>query len=169
MVNVKHKTLSGGCAVIQAKAILPRQFKVAVFRDELVPVVKAATLEAKEQYLKTEATWERQATWGTRVDEYPTKIVGKTWTENDIVRFLEKGTRVRYATMSPDFQAKTRVRWIGSGPGAGGLMYISKLRPRPGIKARHWTSEIKKVVEPFLKRAATAALGRAASKSGHGK
>ena len=63
-------------------------------------------------------------------------------TDDEIYGFLNYGTRVRYATMTPDFQAKTTPRIIASRSGSGGVMYVRKDRPRPGIKAREFDKTI---------------------------
>lgn len=55
--------------------------------------------------------------------------------------WVGRGTRVRYARMTPDFSAKTRVGFIGSVPGSGGFDKLDMI-PRPGIQARRWDSII---------------------------
>jgi hypothetical protein len=61
-----------------------------------------------------------------------------------IYYFLNFGTRVRYATMSDDWQSKTVPRLIASRQGSGRVLYVRTDRPRPGIKARHFDEEIAK-------------------------
>jgi hypothetical protein len=61
-----------------------------------------------------------------------------------IYKFVSGGTRVRYATMTPDFIAKTNPGVIGSGQGAGGVAFISKKHPKPGIQAREFNEVIAK-------------------------
>lgn len=68
-----------------------------------------------------------------------TRFIG---TDSDIYRFVSRGTRIRYATMSGDFMPKTRVGYIGSNKGRGGVAYISMMNPRPGIKARNFEEVI---------------------------
>lgn len=63
-------------------------------------------------------------------------------TDNLIYKFVSGGTRVRYATMSKDFIAKTRPNVIGSGAGRGKRMFVSRKHPRPGIKARAFPKAI---------------------------
>lgn len=76
------------------------------------------------------------------------KIVNKgdaeRWigTDSDIYRFVNSGTAIRYATMTPDFSAKTTPGHIGSVQGKGGVAFISKKHPRPGIKARDFDKVI---------------------------
>jgi hypothetical protein len=53
--------------------------------------------------------------------------------------WLDEGTDVRYATMTRNFQPKTRVRSFTSSPGQGRLRYIDRMVPKPGIEAREWT------------------------------
>lgn len=88
-------------------------------------------------------------------------------TDSAIYLYLDEGTEVRYATMSKDFQAKTRPRFIGSRRGRGRRLFVSKKHPRPGIKAREFTKTIaKKWTTPFRQRM-DKALKDAAAKSGH--
>lgn len=65
------------------------------------------------------------------------------WTPDDKFKWVDKGTRVRYATMTPDFQPKTRRGYIGSFSGKGGLAYVNKNIPRPGIQARNFSLDIR--------------------------
>jgi hypothetical protein len=60
----------------------------------------------------------------------------KKWT------WLDEGTSVRYATMSPDWQSKTRLKWFGSRAGRGRRLYVRRDRPRPGIEARGWSEAL---------------------------
>lgn len=64
---------------------------------------------------------------------------------NKIYFFISEGTRVRYATMTPNFQAKTAPGRLQAGAGAGGVLFINKKRPRPGIKARRFDKQLIKI------------------------
>ena len=70
------------------------------------------------------------------------QITFQIGTEDKIYLFIDKGTRVRYATMTPGFKAKTRPGVLGSGRGNGGVLFISKKHPRPGIEARRFSDTI---------------------------
>ncbi len=50
--------------------------------------------------------------------------------------WLNFGTRVRYAWMTPDFVAQTKVGSYFSKPGQGGFAFLGP--PLPGIEARRW-------------------------------
>jgi hypothetical protein len=92
-----------------------------------------------------------QADFETTVDTWASKpkfiiykgqamrIVG---TSDSIYRFLNSGTRVRRAVLSPDFRAKTSPGFIGSRRGRGGRVYVSKKVNLPGIKPRKFSNAI---------------------------
>jgi hypothetical protein len=67
-------------------------------------------------------------------------------TDDKIFEYLDKGTSVRYAIMSPDFIAKTKPGSLQSGPGRGGMVFISRKHPRPGIKARHFSDKVEQTL-----------------------
>jgi hypothetical protein len=69
---------------------------------------------------------------------------GKKAKPEDIFMFLARGTRVRYATMSSDFKAKTKKRVIRSGPGAGKKLFVNPMNPQPGIEAREIEDTVRK-------------------------
>lgn len=73
-------------------------------------------------------------------------------------RFLDEGTRVRYAIMSRDFKAKTMPGVLGSGPGRGGRVFIDVNNPQPGIKARGWSVKVLKEFKPEFRAQMRAAL-----------
>lgn len=64
------------------------------------------------------------------------------YTEDEIYGYVSEGTSVRYATMTPDFQAKSAPMLIASRTGKGGVAFVNKSRPKPGIKAREFPEAI---------------------------
>jgi hypothetical protein len=68
--------------------------------------------------------------------------------------WVEGGTRVRYATLSPDWESKTQVPGsLGTNvAGKGKVLYISKLHPRPGIIGRNWSALIRRKMQPDFTR-----------------
>lgn len=67
-------------------------------------------------------------------------------------RFLEAGTRIRWAVMSSPWRSKTRVGRLSSRRGRGRVVIFGKramisrnIRPRPGIQARNWIAEVNKL------------------------
>jgi len=67
--------------------------------------------------------------------------------------FLDMGTKVRYATMTPDFYPKTRPNSFTAGAGRGGVAFINKKRARPGISSRNWTLLSSREYSPVLQNA----------------
>lgn len=80
--------------------------------------------------------------------------------------WLDQGTRVRYATMTRNFKAKTSPGSFSSGTGAGGVAYVSKKVPRPGIAARNWSAMLNYRMEKRFKKNLEAAIRQAIF--GHG-
>lgn len=69
-----------------------------------------------------------------------------------IWKFLESGTKVRYAVLSTDWQSKTSPDTIASGRGSGRVLFIDTSRPMDGIEARDWTKIIATTVTDLLSR-----------------
>lgn len=78
------------------------------------------------------------------------------------VNWLNDGTSVRYATMTPNFSAKTVPRLLASRAGAGGVAFVNKKRPKPGIKPRLWDVTVaekwQKLLPNVLERAVLSEL-----------
>ena len=65
--------------------------------------------------------------------------------------YLNKGTSVRRAVMSPGWVSKTQPGNIVSGSGSGHVVFISRKIALPGIKARHFDKSIADELRPQLK------------------
>jgi len=101
------------------------------------------TMSAKNveiDFKVTTQTWDTKPAFKTEKEVFSRTVS----TDSKIYGFVNDGTSVRYALMSPDFLPKTRPGWIGSGMGSGRVLKIDKTHPRPGIKARGFDKEIKK-------------------------
>lgn len=83
---------------------------------------------------KITATWKHQPTFVVKKKHGSREI----YTEDDIFRFLDEGTKTRKAVMSSGFEPKTYERQLYSAPGRGGVVFVSKSIDRPGIKSRKW-------------------------------
>ena len=62
-------------------------------------------------------------------------------TDDQVFWWLELGTKIRYAVMTPDFQPKTAPGQIQSQSGQGGFNYLDPMGHQ-GIEARHIAVEI---------------------------
>lgn len=88
----------------------------------------------KADFEKTTATWQHKPKFKIN------KRGGyrSVWTDDEIYQYITRGTRVRYATMTKGYGRKTRPRYITSYKGRGGVLFISRKHPRPGIEARQF-------------------------------
>lgn len=81
---------------------------------------------------------------------YPGSFTVSAWPKNDGSRgfkkfmWLDMGTKVRYATMTNPFVAKTRPNQLASFNGKGHMLFVSKKHPRPGIKKRNFILTLRK-------------------------
>lgn len=159
--------------MIVARVIKPaRPFQSSIFRDEIEKAVKAVALEIQKDFERTVATWKDKPDFEietkTGAAASGIKITVTPDPEKPYL-FVDKGTKVRYATMSKDFEAKTDPNVIQAFPGKGKMLFVNKKRPRPGIKARNFSKIIAKTNKAELAREVKNALARAARRSGYGK
>ena len=86
---------------------------------------------------------------------YEVRVAGTDQQRNKWL-WLDKGTKVRYATMTSDFKRKTAPRRLtstaGTSPSRDGVAIVSKKYPRPGIQARQWSSIINRRLRDRLRK-----------------
>lgn len=73
-----------------------------------------------------------------------------------VFSLLDEGTDVRYAHMTPDFEAKTTPGSLVSTEGRGGFSHLDF--PLPGIAARNWTGVVNRMLNEEMDRAVRAGL-----------
>lgn len=147
-----------------------KPFQSSIFRDEAKAEALVIQREMVNDFKKTTKTWQHQPTFGYKVD-MGASVGGvriQVATDDPVYGYIDEGTRVRYATMSGDFQSKTKPKWIGSRAGRGKVLFVNKKRPRPGIKARHFTETIRDKWKSEFARRMKNAVQRFARRSGHG-
>lgn len=160
--------------MIRGTSILPTRFDPDAFSREMIKEMEKINKDIRKDFDKTVASWEHPAHFTTRVNVSQGLIEGHTRTARIrgekppelIYYFLNQGTRVRFAKMTPDFQPKTRVRVLDSFPGAGGLEAVDHIG-RPGIKARRWNEAIATKHKARLGFRLRIALRNGAKASGH--
>lgn len=104
--------------------------------------------KALELYRKTVTTWDTPTQFSARRTQ-----AGWTIIASDLrYRYLDLGTKVRYATMTKGFRPKTRVGVLYSYAGAGRVAYVNRGKRRKGIKARGWTEKIQAQVDKIVHR-----------------
>ena len=162
--------MSPASASVKMRAILPKRFKGTAFDAAFRKTEESTSRRAVQEFRKTHQTWQEQKpTWrrDLRVD-----FGSRGWqvdTSHRIYFFLNDGTRVRYAAMTPGFQPKTRVGFIGSVAGQGGFSHLNIRRPPGpnGIDARKWDEAIKKRMTPIVVKGYEKAMKVGAKRSGH--
>ena len=154
------------------KQIKAKPLKGEAMLNEFKKLVTQQAKFSDNEFKKTYRTFKHKPSFRQEVKTSVKEFTGSALTTGDgstenPYPFITKGTAVRYAVMTPDFKAKTTVRTIGSGSGRGGLAYIDKRKPLPGIKAREFEQEIAKQEQPKFKKRGEAAMKEAVKKSGH--
>lgn len=86
-------------------------------------------------------------------------------TGDEVWGYLNRGTNIRWAVMSPDFLPKTRKHSLQSFPGRGGAvlrgqraMTAAGVPPRPGIEAREWNKVVMELYRPEISADIRAAI-----------
>lgn len=155
--------------------LTPKAFKPKEIRFALLEENEKAGEELVALFEKTVQTWE-----GERPGfELVRKLTGDTvslevvLTGSDMAIkkwfWLNRGTRVRYAILSSDWQSKTTPGELDSGEGSGRVVRIDMNNPQPGIEARGWTKIIVAKFKGKYYARMQKAMRRGAAKSGHGK
>ena len=110
-----------------------------------------AAKDLAKDFGKTVSTWNDKPNFVTDKKK-DVRIVSA---KHKVYFFVSEGTRIRYATMTPNFKAKTAPGRFQASGGAGGVAYISKRRPRQGIKARKFDDQLVKrwhgKLPPYMK------------------
>lgn len=121
-------------------AILPRRdlFNADKIGKVVENTLNETALAVQVDFGVTTQTWNHKPAFNIRSTPGQ-RIVS---TDDRIYGFVSNGTRVRRALMSPDFQPKTRNRYIGSNQGRGRVLVVRRTINRPGIQAREFDSAI---------------------------
>ena len=137
---------------IKMTVILPAKFDLDLALALLADGVQTEGETEQKEYEKTTRTWRHKPEHELEFSQTKAEIKATNSTNDKIYFFLHDGTKVRYAVLSSDWQSKTTPGILNSGPGRGKVLFVSKKRPMPGIKAREWTDVIiRKRKQPYQK------------------
>lgn len=132
--------------------IVAQQFKNNA--SQLAGALQDAAKEQEKETLKlfkgTTRGWNNQPKFLSDTEITASGFVILAGTDDKVYGFLDRGTSVRHALMSSDWQSKTKPGSLQSGAGRGHVVFISRKIIRPGIKARDFTKGIAKVAESNL-------------------
>lgn len=156
------------------KPIHPPKLKVGRIRLEALNGLRKAGRGMQKDFEATTQTWRNEKpTFSFNISLAGgatgtlTIQVGGNQKGQDKWFWLDEGTAVRYATMTPDFSPKTRAGFIGSGSGSGGVQFVNRQYPKPGIEARGWSEAIAEKWTPLFEDIMQEALDKGAALSGH--
>ena len=147
------------------KVIKPSRLKIAEVWYAIQAELEKVGKDIVKDFEKTTSTWTDKPEFEMLTDDNPPSVLVAT--DDKIYGYVSGGTRVRYATMTNPFQAKTQPGVIGSRAGVGGMLFISKKHPRPGIKARKFEQTIQKKWKSNFKKRMEKAMSAGLKKSGH--
>jgi len=150
--------------VIKAKALDRRELEKFPYET----VKEFIETEVVPRFDSTTKDFQSDVEFKKSITDSRRKVVGYYSTSSETYYYLTRGTRVRYAVMSADFQAKTRPGTLPSRPGRGGFVALTN-NPLPGIKARNFDKIIKARTEKKFLQIAKRKLREAVKRSGHAK
>lgn len=155
---------------VRAKAILPRRFNPNAFDDEFLKAADSTAKQTDRLFKRTHRTWnEQKPTWKKKLKLSDKELTWTVSTDNLIYYFLNNGTVVRYAAMTPGFQPKTKVRTLRSFAGSGGFSHL-RFNPPPGpsgIEGRFWDEEVEKRMKPIVFKRYESAMKAGVKRCGH--
>lgn len=123
--------------LVLVRAFTPERVRPDQVRIRVLTVLNRYMRLIKADFKRTCATWNHGVQFDTRKEfSRRTPILRvEVSTESAIWGWLNYGTKVRYRTMSFDFQPKTRPGTFESFPGRGRAAGWGQ---HPGIQARNW-------------------------------
>ncbi len=147
-------------SVFLFKAVKPKQLSVASVRGNILNALLSERRHAIELLNQTITTFTNPP---AMVGDISYKggdvamIAGPSGNDEAVKNWhrLDKGTSVRYAVMSRDWQSKTARGRLQSGRGAGRVVARGRRavpNPMPGIQARGWTPMINKMMKRGFQR-----------------
>lgn len=135
---------------IKFTPILPRRralFDIPAGHAAVEDALLSLADDAVKEFDKVTNTWNEKAVFVVRPRSMSVDVV----TTDKKFIYLDRGTSVRYAVMSEDFSPKTRVGVLGSSRGRGGMIFVSRRHPKPGIEARGWSALVQAKIQAKFK------------------
>lgn len=158
--------------LFQVKVIKAKKMNIRQVRRELEKEAKNQAKIVEKKYADTTSTWQGDKPKFESIIEVQNDIsiltgpVGSGEAVNKFV-WLDEGTSIRWAVMSNNWRSKTSPGRLRSGRGRGGVVIAGRramqrrnIRPRPGIKARNWTSTLQRQRRRPFTRAMIGATNR---------
>ena len=167
-------------AVVLRTHKLPKNLNVHNVYGEMQRELEKYAKDVKLDFDATTATWEHKVKFETDVLVLPDIVSVKVWTEDEIYRYVDKGTKPhvikpknkpRLAFMAGG-TPKTQPGQDTAGPGSKGttsvVLPVGMAVNHPGTKARNFTKEIRKYHQKDFYSRIDKAIRKWARESGHG-
>lgn len=162
---------------IRLKVIKPSGINEKAMLDELTKEMKGIGEGIAKDFEATTKTWEHKPKFSRELQSGPTRIRAYVWTIDEIYGYVNSGTKPhrivpkRSRVLSfpgGQYRAKTSPGVIGSSSGgsSGGQVFSRGVR-HPGTKARDFEGTIEKKWHGLFQKRMSAAMERAAKRSGH--
>lgn len=152
----------------EVRPIKPKDLNVAAFNDAVERGLDEGAKRIKRAFGETQSTFKRKAP----VIIQKGRQVRLIWVDSETYGYLSRGTKVRWALMSGDWQSKTRPGRFKPGPGRGRVVIAGRramqrrgIGPRPGIKARNYPQQVIKREGKKVQAGISAQIGKAAKKA----
>jgi hypothetical protein len=133
-----------------------------VFTKHLKKQMDIEAESMRDSHELTTKTWRHKPVFRKYVRVTENEVYLSVTTQDDIYRYIDQGTKVRYALMSKDWISKTKPRVLTPGGGRGHMVFVNKKIRRPGIKARKFSEEIWHHRKDRFTRDIQGAIGEAA-------
>lgn len=132
--------------IIRLKPVIPENAHFEVFQIAIIKVLEEEMDDVIKLFNKFTGTWTHKPKWRKEIKNRRSEFVGKVSTRSKPFVYVEGGTKIRRMGLSRGFIAKTKVRSLSSGPGAGKKTSFLKT-PQKGITARESRFVIEKMRE----------------------
>lgn len=151
--------------VITVKAIKPKELNVKAFERAVEKGLDKSAKIIEKSFEETMRTFRKKFPVLIKDDKFSRLI----WVDGETYSYLNFGTSIRWALMTGNWKSKTKPGRIGSGPGRGRVIVAGRramtrrgIRPRPGIKARHFDKQIVKRDGPKVQKPIDSEIDKAA-------
>jgi len=136
------------CSVISRKGASVRAGDISSrINNAIQKLMKAEAGIQIKLYKRTVAYWKSKPEFSFVITQSGNETVLEVGTNDNVYKFIDKGTRVRRAMMSSDFSPKTHKRSLPNARGRGHRVAVNKRFNFPGIDAREFSEMIEEMRE----------------------
>ena len=164
--------------MITFRAIKPGAFNLKALEKEIRDAQRTWMTKVVKEYQGTTKHWKHRVAFTGRMSERGMVTTVEVGTDDEIYGYVDEGTKPHTIRPKrpggvlafPSVSApKTKPGSLKSGAGkSGGPTVFTREVHHPGTKARKFSKQIKKKMEPVLEADIQNAMGRGVKKSGYG-